>query len=143
METGKEITEPQKEVGSPQTEIEDLADHLKEYIGMRRELVELKVLNKLFRVSSSAVMWSVMIYIGITFLFFVSAGAALWIGDALGNPFAGFFIIAGFYLVAGVIAFLFRDKLIRKPVANRIIDHIVNEDDEEDGTAHESKDHEP
>lgn len=142
METSNGIAGPQKEVGTPQTEIEDLADHLREYIGMRRELVELKVLNKIFRVSASAVQWGVMLYIAITFLFFVSIGAALWINEALGSRFTGFFIVAGFYLVLGIFAFLFRDKLIRKPVANRIIDHIVNEDEDDDGTAHESTDHE-
>ena len=55
------------------------------------------------------------------FLFMVNIGAALWIGKLLNETYYGFFAVALFYLVLGIVLYLLRNELIKTPVSNRII----------------------
>lgn len=119
-----------EEIEAPQTEIEQLSDHLREYVGIRRELFELRLWDKLFGTTAKAISWIIIIFLGIISFFLLSAGIAWWVGTVIGEIYAGFLIVAaGFGLLAATI-FLLREKLIVKPIADRFIEQLINEDDD-------------
>lgn len=55
----------------------------------------------------------------------LSIGAAILIGQRLGNTGYGFFIIGGFYLLCGLLLFVFRRQLITEPVNRLLINKIL------------------
>lgn len=123
---------PDEQIEDPQTEISQLSDHLREYIGIRRELFELKLWDKLFSTASAAITWTIIGLLGIICLFMLSAAAAYLIGAALGKTWLGFLIVAGGYGVIATVLFLGRDAFIQKPLTNKFIDNAVNDDDDDD-----------
>lgn len=134
---------PDEKIEDPQTEIGQLSDHLREYIGIRRELFELKLWDKLFGTASIAITWSIIGFLGLLCICLLSAAAAYGIGSAIGETWLGFLIVAGVYGVSAVILFLGRDVLIQKPLTDRFIDRLVNDDDEEDDDEKDKPDKQP
>lgn len=62
------------------------------------------------------------------FLSMVNIGASLWIGTIFNEPFYGFFIVALFYLVVGLVIYLLRNDLLKTPISNRIIKSFMKEE---------------
>lgn len=123
---------PTEEIEDPQTEIEQLSDHLREYVGIRRELFELKLWDKLFNASAVAIAWSVIIFLGAISFFLLSAGLAWWIGMSIGKVYLGFIIVAGALGMIAMLVYVGRDRFLQKPLADRFIEHLINEEEEED-----------
>ena len=65
---------------------------------------------------------STLIILGITI---ASFGLAYLIGSEMGHLSYGFFIVGGFYAVAGLLVYLFRKKWIKNPVSNLVINKIT------------------
>jgi hypothetical protein len=63
---------------------------------------------------------SVIIMIAL-FILVCSVGIALFLGEQLGKIYYGFFIVAGLYLVAGIVMHFFMRAWIKKPISNSII----------------------
>jgi hypothetical protein len=59
------------------------------------------------------------------FVFVMNIGIALWLGELLGKACYGFFIVAAFYLIAGILFHFFLYKWIRKPISNLIINQAL------------------
>jgi len=122
---------PDEQIEDPQTEIGQLSDHLREYVGIRRELFELKLWDKLFGTAAAAITWGIIGFLAVICVFLLSAAAAYGIGAALGKIWLGFLIVAGAYGLVATILFIGRDRILQKPLADRFIEHLVNEDDED------------
>lgn len=123
---------PDEQVEGPQTEIGQLSDHLKEYIGIRRELFELKLWDKLLSNGAAAITWGIISILGLICIFLLSISAAYLIGSALGKIWLGFLIVAGGYGLLATTLFLGRDAILQKPLTDRFIDNIANEDEDEE-----------
>ena len=67
----------------------------------------------------------VMIMVGFVFFLFLNIGLALLIGQLLGRAYYGFFIIAGFYIIIGIILLAFRNKWLKTPIANAMIKKMM------------------
>ena len=115
--------------------IEETVDHLKRYVNTRISEVKLNVAEK------TSDMLSVLIaktLVAIVFFFFVLLGSealAYGLGEYFGRNWLGFLIVAGFYLVAGVIIWKTREKTLRIPIMNGLIRRLFSKeinDDEED-----------
>ncbi len=85
------------------------------------ELVKLKTLDKSTDIVSSLVPNSIVFVLIVTFMLFLNLGLALWLGDILGKIFYGFFVVAAFYIFAGIVIHLFMHKWIKKLVGNYFI----------------------
>jgi hypothetical protein len=57
--------------------------------------------------------------------FIISIGLALLIGDWLGKDFYGFFIIGGIYGIIGLICYAKRDKWLKQPVGNMLVQKLL------------------
>lgn len=93
----------------------------------KAELWKLKAVGKISStVSSILSKIAIVMFLGVA-LVILSLGAAFWIGQRLENIYYGFFIVGGFYILAGIFVYVFRGSLIKKPIGNLIIDKIIKE----------------
>lgn len=114
--------------------LEGLTDHVKEYVNARIELTKLKLAEKTSLIISNLIAVTVVVLLALFVIVFGSIAGAWALSDYIGKPYSGFLIVAGFYLLLGIIVWVSRGKLIRYPVMNVIIKqlHAKDEDEEED-----------
>ncbi|MBL0146255.1 MAG: hypothetical protein IPP48_11250 [Chitinophagaceae bacterium] len=74
-----------------------------------------------------------MVVAGIVLLFiiFVSIALSILIGIWLGTMWLGFLIMAGIYMLLGLVVWTARGKIIRLPVMNSIIQQLFKHDEED------------
>lgn len=106
-------------------QIESLFKHGGEYLKNKSQLWKLKLIDKTAGVISSIVEKIVVFFIAIIFFILLNIALALLIGYWLGNSFYGFFVMAGFYGIVGLIIHISRDKLIKTPISNSIIQKFL------------------
>jgi len=85
------------------------------------EISKLKALETTTIVATSVVSRISVILMFSMFLLVFNIGVALFLGEMLGEIYYGFFIVAAFYLIAGLILHFFLHKWIEKPLSNLII----------------------
>lgn len=91
------------------------------------ELIKLKTVEKVADVSSGFVGWAAVVIALILFFITLNFGLAYLIGDVLGKKtYIGFFIVAGFYGLVGLILYIFKNKWIKKPLNNSMINQMLN-----------------
>ena len=101
--------------------IETLYERAEAYGKTSYELAKLKLLQTTITIASILVArLSVVIMLSLFALVF-NIGVALLLGDLLGKVYYGFFIVAAFYLAAGILLHFFLHKWIRKPLSDLII----------------------
>ncbi len=105
--------------------IEVLVDKTGDYARKKVELYKLKIVDKSADVVSTIAADITIISILVLFILIVNIGLALWLGELLGKNYYGFFCVAGFYALSGIIFYSFREKLIKHPVRNSIIKHAL------------------
>ena len=109
-----------------QAPIASLVDKAETFGKTSYELFRLKALDKSADVVSSVVAHLPAALAAIFFIFLLSTGASLWLGVFFKNNFSGFFVVASFYFVAGIVLFLFRKRWIKRPLNNSIIRSALN-----------------
>lgn len=85
------------------------------------EISKLKALETTTVVATSVVARISVILMISMFLLVFNIGVALFLGELFEKIYYGFFIVAGFYLIAGLILHFFLHKWIEKPLSNLII----------------------
>lgn len=107
------------------TNIEKLYEKAEKYSKTSLELVKLQTIDKTSDVISSlAVVISILLVVAI-FTLFVNIGIGLWLGKLLNDYALGFFLVSGFYVVLGIIIYIFRIKLIKNPMDNLIVEKLL------------------
>jgi hypothetical protein len=109
---------------------EELAMHFKAYIQTEIELLKLRIAEKISKILANFLAAIVVIVIISIFILFVSLALALLIGEWLGKMSTGFFIVAAIYLLAGIIIWYGREKLIRIPILNKILSQLFDDEKE-------------
>jgi hypothetical protein len=105
--------------------IESLIDSAKEYGVTSLELAKLKALDKATDVISSFVPLSIVIILIASFCLFLSLGLSFWLGDLLGKIFYGFFVVAGFYILCGLILHFFLHKWVKKLIGDLFVKQML------------------
>jgi len=101
--------------------VESLFERATEYGKTSFELVKLKALDKTSDVVSSLIPHSVVFVLIASFMLFLNLGLAFWLGEILGKIYLGFFVVAAFYGVVGIVLHFFMHKRIKKIICNYII----------------------
>lgn len=101
--------------------IESLFEKTEAYARTTFELSKLKLLETTNIVVTSLIARLSVILMISMFSFVLSIAVALWLGDILGKAYYGFFIVAGFYLLAGIMLHFFLFKWVKKPISELII----------------------
>ena len=107
------------------TPVESLIDRVKSYVETRIDLLKLKGIDKSSSFLSLLIAMVVVILISFIALMLLSVGMALFLGDLLGKPYYGFFIMAVLYLITGLVIYSNRDKWLKKPIANSMIKKLL------------------
>ena len=105
--------------------VESLIDRVKNYVETRIDLLRLKAIDKSSSFLSLVVSLIVVILVGFISLIMLSVGIALLLGDCLGKSYYGFFIVAVFYIIAGLVLYSLRDKWLKTPIANSMIKNLM------------------
>jgi len=105
--------------------IETLLEKTMAYFKTSYELIRLKTIDKVADSISSLVPNVIIFVLILSFFLFFNLGLAFWVGHFLGNPFIGFFIVAGFYGLAALFVYLFLFKRVKKSFCNFIIKRLI------------------
>jgi hypothetical protein len=108
--------------------VEVLIEKTGDYARKNIELYKLKAIDKSAHVVSTIAADITVIALIVLFILIINIGLALWLGELLGRNYYGFFLVAGFYALSGIIFYAFREKLIKHPVRNSIIRHALKVD---------------
>lgn len=98
--------------------LESLLVKAQEYSKTSVELFKLQALEKTSDVLSSMASRVAGISIFLMCFLMGTIGIALWLGEILGKSWYGFFAIAAFYGLAGVIIYFLMHKWLKKLVGN-------------------------
>ena len=106
---------------TPASLIEELFEKGEVYTKTSIELAKLKGLETTTLVVTT-MMWRMSVVVMLSlFALVLNIGIALWLGELLGKSYFGFFIVAGFYLLAAIVLHFFLHNWIKKPVSELII----------------------
>lgn len=92
-----------------------------------RELAKVRMAEGAAVGGSASLLGIVLLLVVIFVLLFLGMGLAWWIGDALDNTKAGFFIVGGFYLLLLVVGVLTSRSVILPWLRNLIVRKIYEE----------------
>jgi len=104
---------------------ESLVDKATDYGKTSYELVKLRAVDKGSDVVSSVVPHSAVLILFSSFMLFLNLGLAMWLGDILGRVYYGFFVVAGFYVVIGVIIHFLMYDWLKKIIRNYVIKQLL------------------
>src|SRR5579872_3427015 len=106
---------------TPASLIELLFERAETYGKTTYELSKLKSLDATNKVATKLISSvSVVVMISL-FALVLNIGIALFLGELLGKSYYGFFIVAAFYLIVGIVFHFFLHRWIKKPVSDLII----------------------
>lgn len=95
------------------------------YIEAKTELWKLKAADKTTEVVSSVASQLVIVVIGLLVIISLNTGVAFLLGKWLGEVYYGFFIVAGFYFLLGLIVYANRTSFMKTPFYNSIINKML------------------
>jgi hypothetical protein len=111
---------------------EELADTLKEYVNTRIESVKLNVAEKSSVVIANILAAMILAVVFLFFIIFTSTALAFGLSEWIGITWAGFLVVGFLYLLAGIVVWRARERIIRLPIMNALIRQLFGNDDEED-----------
>lgn len=116
---------PNEEMESPSVKLESLFESVEGYTKTTFELTKLKALEHIARIAAVGLSRMVVVLWLSLFGLLLSVGIALWLGDVLGKVYFGFFIVAAFYLVSGLLLHIFLHKWISARVSHFILSPFI------------------
>lgn len=111
-----------------QGKLEELTESLKSYVTTNLELIKYQAIERATVIIADLFANILVGLILLFFLFFISLWACYYLSALLGDAYSGIAIVAGFYLLLGIIILLIRKKMIIKPLRNKIVLNIFRED---------------
>lgn len=109
--------------------LEQLAMHIKEYAQNRIASVKLSAAEKFSKLISSIFAAAVVAVIFFMFLVFAGIAAAYALAEWTGKLYWGFLLVSGIYLVLGIVVWVAKEKLIRLPVMNALLQQLFKEEE--------------
>lgn len=106
--------------------IESLFERAGDYAETRLDLWKLKATKTATEIVGSLASKLILLFILAIFMMVLNVGIALLLGEWMGKLYYGFFTLAGFYLIAGLIFRAFKTKWVKDPVASSIIKKLYS-----------------
>ncbi|HEY0678490.1 MAG TPA: phage holin family protein [Chitinophagaceae bacterium] len=119
--------------------LNDLRNSAMEFIETQIALAKVQAAEKVSTLVSTIAAFLILSVFLLFFLLFGSIAAAYWMASITGSNALGFLIVGGFYLLVGVIIFLGRERLLRRPMLNAIIRQLFKERTAEGKEEHKEK----
>lgn len=112
--------------------IESLVSEFKEYVNTRVAQAKLSIAEKLSNILAYAITVLMAALVFFLILVLICVSAAIAIGQWLNNLWLGFIIVAGICLILGLVMWMIRDKLFRRPIMNRLISVLFKDENDKD-----------
>lgn len=109
---------------------QSMIDKLKDYVNVRIELAKLSVIEKGSKLFATVITDSIIGILFVLTFVFASFGLCFYLSEVIGNTYVGFFIVAGFYLLIGLIVYAIKDNILEKRLANRVITKVFKDRNE-------------
>jgi hypothetical protein len=106
--------------------VEELALHIKAYIQTEIELIKLLFAEKLSKILSNFLAIMVLIWLLLIGILFASLSLAFLIGERLGKMSTFFIIVSLIYLLLAVVIWYLRERIIRIPILNGILNQLFD-----------------
>ncbi len=106
------------------TTVEEMIDHAGDLAESYYQLTVVKATDQAGKTAASALMTLLVGGFAGLVLVFAGLGLAWWLGDLLENRKAGFFLVAGIYLLALGLVILLKKSVIIPMVRNAIIRNV-------------------
>ncbi len=113
-------------MGNQSIPFESLLEKVKSYIETRLDLAKLKAIDKSSTVIAHMIAKVIVFSMLMFFIFFLTIGIALLLGELLGKSYYGFLIVAGVYGITGLVFHLSKDKLLKKPITDAIVKDMID-----------------
>ncbi len=107
--------------------IEKLIEKAELFSKTTLELCKFNAIYKAANVFSTLAIRLVLLLVAVFISLLVNIGLALFLGEYFGKTYYGFFLIALFYVLLGIVIYLFRKQWIKTPVSNFIISQSLKE----------------
>jgi hypothetical protein len=106
--------------------IEQLTENLKDYVTTNYELIKLQAIERSTVVVAGLLSQLLVGLVVVFIVLFISLWACIYLSVRLGDSYTGFAIVAGFYLLIGLILLLVRKKLVERSIRNKIIRKVFS-----------------
>src|SRR6187401_159964 len=110
---------------------ETFVDQVKEYVNTRLAQLKLSFAEKTSKVMSIMIAVVISALVFFLFLVLVCIAGAIAIGQWLESFWLGFLVMAGIVLLAGFILWISKDRLIRRPIMNALINAMFDKEEDE------------
>ncbi len=110
---------------------EGFFDDVRDYVNTRVDLATFLATEKAAEVLSSLVTKGALILVFIIGFIFLNISLSLYVGTLINSAAVGFLIVAGFYILVGIILIVIKDTWLKNPILNSFIKqmHKRNDDD--------------
>lgn len=109
-----------------QEKMQELTENLKGYLSTNYELIRLQATERASVIGSGMISSLLIGFAGMLLLLCITLVAGFYLSALLGDSYSGFAIVAGFYLVIVLILVIGREKLVEKPMRDRIIRKMLS-----------------
>ncbi len=112
--------------------MEEMGDHIKEYVNNRIASAKLNIAEKSSKILANLVAVVVVLVVLFLFVIFASVALAYAFAKLTGELYWGFLIVAGIYLLLGLAVWALKEKWIRLPMMNAMLQQLFNDESNED-----------
>lgn len=106
------------------TKVNHLKEHVGDYVHTYVEIAKAKAVRGASTATAGIAIGVTAFFFAFFFLFFIGFGLGWWLGTVFENMAAGFFAVAGFFLLLSVVLFALRKKVIVPMIQKMIISKV-------------------
>jgi hypothetical protein len=117
----QEINHPKEDF---KTKANRLKEHVGDYVNTFTQIAKAKAVRGASNATAGIMIGVSAFFFAFFFLFFIGFGLGWWLGTVFNNMAAGFFAVAGFFLLLIGLMFALRKKLILPMIQKMIISKV-------------------
>lgn len=91
---------------------DNIADNVIDFLETYYKLTMVNITDKASGVASSVVLFIAMFIVGIFVMLFIGMALGTWLGQLLNSAIAGYFVTAGIFLLAMLVVWALRKKVM-------------------------------
>jgi Zn-dependent protease with chaperone function len=110
---------------------ETFVGQVKEYVNNRLAQLKLSFAEKTSKVMAVMVAIVLSALVFFLFLLLICIAGAIILGQWLESFWLGFVIVGGIVFVVGLVLWVFKDQIIRKPIMNALINVMFDKEEDE------------
>lgn len=99
----------------------EIIGKVKDYVDVRKEITILSAVEKGSQLFANLATDGLVLLFGVLGILFGSLAAGFYLSEVVGNTYAGFLIVTGFYFLLAIIFYAVKDKYVEKHIINAAI----------------------